>query len=98
MSRASLITGVDQNDQYRTVRVGEDGTLGSDSGTYQSGAGTTAGNFSWIYAHAATVLGSVTSGGLGTITNVNMQAGSYWRCCRATSITVTTGEITAYDV
>jgi len=98
MSRASLITGVDQNDQYRTVRVGEDGDFGSDSGTYQSGAGTITGNFSWIYAHAATVLGSVTSGGLGTITNVNMQAGSYWRCCRATSITVTTGEITAYDV
>jgi len=98
MAGASLITGVDQNNEYRTVRVGEDGTLGSDSGTYQNGAGTIVGNFSWIYAHAATVLGSVTSGGLGTITNVNMQAGSYWRCCRASSITVATGEITAYDV
>jgi hypothetical protein len=98
MSRASLITGVDQNDKYRTVRVGEDGTLGSDSGTYQNGGGTITGNFSWIFAHSATVLGSVASGGLGTITNVNLQAGAYWRCCRATSITVTSGEITAYDV
>jgi hypothetical protein len=93
----ALITGVDTTDKYRTVRVGQDGSLGSDTGQYQSGGGTITGNFSWVFAHAGTIL-NVTSSGLGSLTGVNLQAGSYWRCCRATSITVVSGEITAYDV
>ena len=94
----SLITGVDNNDVYRTVRVGDDGHFGSSKGTYQSGAGTLNGNFSYIFAHTSTVLTSVTSPHLTrTLTIISLQAGSTWRCCSATQIVVSTGAITAYD-
>ena len=95
----SLITGVDNSDKYRTVRVGDDGHLGSSTGTYQDGAGTLNGNFSYIFAHTATVLTSITSSNLsGTLTNIALPAGSTWRCCSATQIVVSTGEITAYNI
>lgn len=94
----ALITGVDNNDKYRTVRVGDDGHFGSSTGTYQDGAGTINGSFSYIFAHTSTILSSVTSPNLtGTLTNISLQAGSTWRCCSATQIVVSTGAITAYD-
>ena len=98
-SAAALITGVDNSNEYRSVRVGDDGHFGSSTGTYQSGAGTLNGNFSYIYAHTSTVLSSMTSANLsGTLTNIAIQAGSTWRCCNASQIVVSTGDITAYDV
>ena len=94
----TLITGVDNSDKYRTVRVGDDGHFGSSTGTYQDGAGTLNGNFSWVYAHETTVLSSVTSPNLsGTLTNITIQRGSTWRCYKATQLVVSSGEITAYD-
>ncbi len=95
----TLITGVDNDDKYRTVRVGDDGHLGSSTATRQDGAGTINGNFSYVFAHTATVLSSITSSNLsGSLTNIALPAGSTWRCCSATQIVVSTGEITAYNV
>jgi hypothetical protein len=95
----ALVTGVDNDDKYRTLRVGDDGHLGSSTATRQDGAGTINGNFSYIFAHTATVLSSITSSNLsGSLTNIALPAGSTWRCCSATQIVVSTGEITAYNV
>jgi hypothetical protein len=93
------MTGKDASGNYRTARVGSDGSLGSASGTYQSGAGTiSGGTYSWVYAHTDTVLSSVTSADIsGTLTNVTINGGSWWRCGNATSITVSSGEVTVYD-
>ena len=99
MAGSSLMTGKDASGNYRTARVGSDGSLGSASGTYQSGAGTiSGGTYSWVYAHTDTVLSSVTSADIsGTLTNVTINGGSWWRCGNATSITVSSGEVTVYD-
>jgi len=98
-SAAALITGVDNSNEYRSVRVGDDGHFGSSTGERQVGAGTLNGNFSYIYAHTSTLLSSITSANLrGTKTSIPMQAGSTWRCCNASQIVVSTGDITAYDV
>ena len=95
----TLITGVDNSDKYRTVRVGDDGHLGSSKANYLNGAGTLNGNFSWVYANTSTVLSSVTSPNMtGTLTNIEIPAGSTWRCCSATQLVVSTGAITAYHV
>ncbi len=95
----TLITGVDNDNKYRTIRVGDDGHLGSSTATRQDGAGTINGNFSYIFAHTATVLSSITSSNLsGSLTNIALPAGSTWRCCSATQIVVSTGEITAYNI
>ena len=93
------MSGKDTDENYRTVRVGSDGGLGSASGTYQSGAGTVSGGtYSWVYAHADTTLSSVTSGDItGSLTNVTIKGGSWWRCGNATSVTVSSGEVTVYD-
>ncbi len=95
----TLITGVDNDNKYRTIRVGDDGHLGSSTATRQDGAGTINGNYSYIFAHTATVLSSITSSNLsGSLTNIALPAGSTWRCCSATQIVVSTGEITAYNI
>lgn len=95
----ALVTGVDNDDKYRTLRVGDDGHLGSSTAKRQNGAGTINGNFSYIFAHTATVLSSITSSNLsGSLTNIALPAGSTWRCCSATQIVVSTGEITAYNI
>ena len=93
------MTGKDASGNYRTARVGSDGGLGSATGTYQSGAGTVSGGtYSWVYAHVDTALSSVTSTDIsGTLTNVTIKGGSWWRCGNATSITVSSGEVTVYD-
>lgn len=93
------MTGKDASGNYRTARVGSDGGLGSATGTYQSGAGTVSGGtYSWVYAHVDTTLSSVTSTDIsGSLTNVTIKGGSWWRCGNATSITVSSGEITVYD-
>ena len=93
------MTGKDSSGNYRTARVGSDGSLGSASGTYQSGAGTiSGGTYSWVYAHTDTVLSSVTSADIsGTLTSVTINGGSWWRCGNATSVAVSSGEVTVYD-
>ena len=99
MAGSSLMTGKDASGNYRTARVGSDGGLGSATGTYQSGAGTVSGGtFSWVYAHVDTVLSSVTSSDIsGSLTNVTIKGGSWWRCGNATSVAVSSGEVTVYD-
>ena len=99
MAGSSLMTGKDASGNYRTARVGSDGGLGSATGTYQSGAGTVSGGtYSWVYAHADTTLSSVTSSDIsGALTNVTIKGGSWWRCGNATSIAVSSGEVTVYD-
>ncbi|BAQ84346.1 hypothetical protein [uncultured Mediterranean phage uvMED] len=95
----TLITGVDNDDKYRTVRVGDDGHLGSSKSDYLNGPGTLNGNYSWVFANASTVLSSVTSPNMtGTLTNIEIPAGSTWRCCSATQLVVGSGAITAYYV
>ena len=99
MAGSSLMTGKDASGNYRTARVGSDGGLGSATGTYQSGAGTVSGGtYSWVYAHVDTTLSSVTSADIsGTLTNVTIKGGSWWRCGNATSVAVSSGEVTVYD-
>ena len=86
MAGSSLMTGKDASGNYRTARVGSDGGLGSATGTYQSGAGTVSGGtYSWVNAHVDTVLSSVTSTDIsGTLTNVTIKGGAWWRCGNAT--------------
>jgi hypothetical protein len=93
------MTGKDASGNYRTARVGSDGGLGSATGTYQSGAGTVSGGtYSWVYAHVDTTLSSVTSTDIsGSLTNVTIKGGSWWRCGNATSVAVSSGEVTVYD-
>jgi hypothetical protein len=99
MAGSSLMTGKDASGNYRTARVGSDGGLGSATGTYQSGAGTVSGGtYSWVYAHVDTTLSSVTSADIsGSLTNVTIKGGSWWRCGNATSVAVSSGEVTVYD-
>ena len=100
MSGSTLINGKNPLDQNQPIKIGEDGGLGNDNGDYQSGAGALSGGpWSWVYAHADTTLSSVTSPNIsGTLTNITIKGGSWWRCGGATAITVSSGEITAYDV
>ena len=93
------MTGIDVNGEYRPVFVGADGHFGSSTAKHQDGAGTITGNFSYIYPHTSTVLSSVTTANIegDPLTGLQLQAGSPFRCCYATSITVSTGRITAYN-
>lgn len=101
-SGASLMKGKDVDNVKRDVTVGKDGYLGSSQGEYQSGAGTITrtaanGGFAYIVAHADAVC-NITSQDISgsAMTAVNIPAGMHYRCGRATSIAVTSGEITAY--
>jgi len=97
-SAAVLMTGVDNANNYRTVRVGDDGHFGSATGERLVGSGTLNGSFSHVYAHTSSVLTSVVSNNLrGTLTSIPIQAGSTWRCCNLSQIVLGTGDITAYD-
>ena len=93
------MTGVDANGEYRTVFVGDDGHFGSSTAQHQNGAGTITGNFTYIYPHTSTVLSSLVTDNItgDALTNLQLQAGSPFRCCSATSITVSTGRITAFN-
>ena len=95
MAGAALMIGKDSNRKAQPLLVGNDGGLGSNSGEYGT-SGTLTGDFGLLLAHADSVLSVTSSTITGTLTSVNMPQGFYWRG-RFSSVTITSGEITAYD-
>lgn len=95
MAGASLIKGVDEDQNYHSLRVGSDGILGPNDGQYAT-SGTINGNFGVIYAHSSSQLNITSTKITGSLAGVSIPAGSYYRC-QCTSITVTSGAITAYN-
>lgn len=94
----ALVTGVDNDDKYRTLRVGDDGHLGSSKSIRQKVAGTISGPFSYIFTHTPTVATITSPNMSGDTANIPFPAGSQFRVCSATSITVVSGDLTAYYV
>lgn len=90
-----LVKGKDQNDATVSLRVGNDGYLGPNDGEYAT-TGTLSGDYGMIFAHSAAVLNLTSSTITGTLTSVEIPAGAYYRG-RFSSITITSGKITAYN-
>jgi hypothetical protein len=96
-----IIVGKNVDHRKHEVVVGKDGYFGSSDADYQSGAGTITraianGGYAYIVAHTDSVCNITSTDITGSMTAVNIPAGMHYRCGRATSITVASGEITAY--
>lgn len=100
MGGAVKLSGQDEGGEYRPVIVGKDGYFGSSTGTYESGTSTITSTkgFAFIFAHSAASVDITSQDITGdALSAVPIPAGSTYRCGRATSITVNSGVITAYE-
>lgn len=91
------IKGTNENDSHYTAFVADDGFMGIGDGTYATSGTLSSGPYGLVFAHSTSVLNMTSTGIGGTITAVTVPAGAYYRCPKTTSITVTSGAITAYE-
>lgn len=101
--KAVLQRGQDENRKDHALFMGDGGQPGLGRPHYQSGAGTvTPSNGSyigWVFAHSSaqiTITSTRYEGGSGP-SNALLGAGDWYYASGATSITVVSGTITAYE-